>query len=110
MNPQLDYETSCGNVFADLELPFPEERLAKAKLAYQISARIKRRRLSQVRATKWLGLTDAQFVDLTIGRVSHFSLEQLMSYLMRLGLDIEMSMKIKPRHRPQAMMTVVYAQ
>ena len=34
---QPAYEISGGNVFADLGLPDPENRLTKAKLAHQIS-------------------------------------------------------------------------
>jgi len=32
-----DHTPSSGNVFKDLELPAPEERLEKAKLAYKIN-------------------------------------------------------------------------
>ena len=32
-----DYTLSSGNVFKDLGLPSPDERLAKAKLAYKIN-------------------------------------------------------------------------
>jgi predicted XRE-type DNA-binding protein len=40
-------EESSGNVFADLELPHPEEQLVKADLAFQINKLIKSRRNRQ---------------------------------------------------------------
>jgi hypothetical protein len=38
--------TGSGNVFADIGLPNPEERLAKADLAIRISEAIRARRLT----------------------------------------------------------------
>ena len=44
------------NVFADLRLPNPEERLIKATLTSQIASIIKQRKLTQVQTAKLLGL------------------------------------------------------
>ena len=41
-----------GNVFADIGLPNPEERLAKADLAIRIASAIRARRLTQARAAR----------------------------------------------------------
>jgi hypothetical protein len=35
-DPALRVEATSGNVFADLDVPDPEEALAKAKLAHRI--------------------------------------------------------------------------
>ena len=40
----VDYTLSSGNVFQDLGLPLPDERLAKAKLAYKINRLIANQR------------------------------------------------------------------
>ncbi|MGH7248147.1 MAG: helix-turn-helix domain-containing protein, partial [Pseudomonadota bacterium] len=45
-----------GNVFADLGLPNPEERLAKAELALAISRAIKERGLTQREAAALMGI------------------------------------------------------
>lgn len=45
-----------GNVFADLGLPNPEERLAKAELALAISRAIKERGLTQREAATLMGI------------------------------------------------------
>jgi len=41
MKEGIGYEISSGNIFADLGLPNPEERLAKSELARQINNIIK---------------------------------------------------------------------
>ncbi len=45
-----DVEASNGNVFADLGLPNPEERLPKAKLSILISRAIAARGLTEAQA------------------------------------------------------------
>jgi predicted XRE-type DNA-binding protein len=37
MNEEIKVQQSSGNIFADLDLPNPEERLIKAELARRIS-------------------------------------------------------------------------
>jgi len=44
----IEVEEGSGNVFADLGLPNPEERLAKAGLAFRIAGVIRARRLRLV--------------------------------------------------------------
>jgi predicted XRE-type DNA-binding protein len=54
---KIEYEDSSGNVFADLGLPNPEERLAKSRLASMIYDIIEERELTQVEAAKILGIS-----------------------------------------------------
>jgi predicted XRE-type DNA-binding protein len=46
----MPFEEGSGNVFADLDLPHPEEELLKARLTLQIYRLIKGRGLTQVQA------------------------------------------------------------
>lgn len=46
MKINKDYIISSGNVFADLGLSNPEERLAKAELAFQINTIIEQKGLT----------------------------------------------------------------
>ena len=50
------FEEGSGNVFADLDLPHPEEELLKARLTLQIYRLIKGRGLTQVQAGEILGI------------------------------------------------------
>ena len=54
MHRNIHVKESSGNVFADIGLPNPEERLAKADLAIRIAETIRARRLTQTRAARIL--------------------------------------------------------
>lgn len=83
------FETRSGNVFADLELPNPEERLLKAQLMLAIGHEIEHRKLTQAQASKLLGLAQSDLDRIANGRGSGFAAERLMEVLCRLGRDIE---------------------
>lgn len=82
-------EEGCGNVFADLGLPNPEERLAKAKLASAIVDVIELRGLTQAQAAELMGIDQPKVSKIVRGRLSEFSTERLLHFLMHLGLDVE---------------------
>jgi predicted XRE-type DNA-binding protein len=82
-------EESCGNVFADLDLPNPEERLAKAKLASAIQDVIEHRGLTQAQAAEIMGIDQPKVSKIIRGRLSDFSTERLLHFLIHLGLDVE---------------------
>jgi predicted XRE-type DNA-binding protein len=94
-----DVEVSRGNVFADLDLPEPEEALAKADLAYQISRIITRRRLTQKAAADLLGIDQPKVSALMRGRLGGFSTDRLLRFLHALGHDVEIHVKPKSRSR-----------
>jgi hypothetical protein len=50
MTSKKDYVVGSGNVFADLNVPRPEEALAKAELAHKITTLIERRGLTHHRS------------------------------------------------------------
>ena len=80
---------SSGNVFADLELPHPEQELLKAQLTVAIFEQLKRRRLTQAQAAKLLGLHQPQVSILMRCRPGLFSVGRLFEMLVALGRDIE---------------------
>ncbi|MCG9890291.1 MAG: helix-turn-helix domain-containing protein [Thermosynechococcaceae cyanobacterium MS004] len=99
-------ETGSGNVFADLGLPNPEERLAKSQLVQRISEIIKERKLTQAKAGKILGIDQAKVSKLVRGRLSEFSTSTLMEYLTRLDQDVEIVVRPKPRSKEVASLLV----
>jgi predicted XRE-type DNA-binding protein len=103
----IDIEESSGNVFADLGLPNPEERLAKADLAIRIAGVIRARRLTQASAARILKIDQPKISRLLRGQLSGFSTERLMQFLTRLGRDIEIVIKRTPRSRRQGHVRVV---
>ncbi len=96
---ERDYTVSSGNVFADLGLPNPEEALAKAELAHKIAGLIEDKGLTQVQAAKLLGVDQPKVSALIRGRLSGFSLERLMRFLLLLGQDIKITVQASPRSR-----------
>ena len=80
---------SSGNVFADLDLPHPEQELLKAQLTVAIYEQLKRRRLTQAQAAKLLGLHQPQVSVLMRCRPGLFSVGKLLEILGALGRDIE---------------------
>jgi predicted XRE-type DNA-binding protein len=75
---------SSGNVFADLELPNPEELQLKARLTHLIIDIIEGRNLTPQQAAKALGIKRAEVSKLTQGGFDDFSGGQLLYFLSRL--------------------------
>jgi len=99
---ERDYTVGSGNVFADLGLPNPEEALAKAELANKITELIQGKGLTQIQAAKLLGVDQPKVSALMRGRLSGFSLERLMRFLLLLGQDIKITVQACPRSRLRA--------
>jgi predicted XRE-type DNA-binding protein len=97
-----DYVIGSGNVFADLGVPNPEEALAKAELASKIAILIRDRGLTQAKAARLLGIDQPKVSNLLRGRLTGFSLERLMRFLMLLGQDIRITVEAAPRDRSVA--------
>jgi predicted XRE-type DNA-binding protein len=103
----IKVEEGSGNIFADLGLPNPEERLAKADLAIRIAALIRTRRLTQASAARLLQIDQPKISRLLRGQLSGFSTERLMQFLTLLGRDIEIVIKRAPRRRRQGEVRVI---
>lgn len=106
LSEKITIEASSGNVFADLGLSNPEERLAKAKLAMQISKVIDARGLTQVEAAAVLKINQPKISDLQRGRLRGFSTERLFRFLNLLGQDVNIVIREKSARRSHAHVTV----
>jgi predicted XRE-type DNA-binding protein len=93
-------------VFADLNLPHADDLLAKAELAAKIIAEIQRRRLTQSQAAAVLGIDQPKVSALKQGKLSGFSIERLMRFLLVLGRDIEITVKGRAKPRSVARLRV----
>ncbi|WP_119270691.1 helix-turn-helix domain-containing protein [Taklimakanibacter deserti] len=90
-------ELSSGNVFADLGFDNPEEELLKAKLAREIRAIIKRRRLTQAKAASLLGMKQPDISAIVTGRTGKFSIDRLVRCLDRLDYKVDVVVRHKAR-------------
>src|SRR5262249_52388630 len=101
----VNYTESSGNVFADLEVADPEDALAKAELARAIGTLIAERHLTQRQAAGVLGIDQPKVSALMRGRLSGFSVDRLLRFLLALDRDVEIV--IKPGAHPGGRINVV---
>lgn len=86
---KIEVEKSSGNIFRDLEIPDPEEHLAKCRLVFIIDDIITKRRLRRSKAAKILGIRKSELSDLLDGLFRDFSMTALFSMLEKLNHEIE---------------------
>lgn len=84
MQDDTTTQVSSGNVFADIKMSNPGERLQKAELARQVAETIAIKNINSERACQVLGIDNKRFSDLTIGRLTNFSLSELADFAARL--------------------------
>ncbi len=106
MATKKDHVVGSGNVFADLGYARPEEAAAKAELAYKITKIIERRRLTQAEAATLLEVDQPKVSALKRGRLSGFSLDRLVRFLVLLGSDVQIVVKPQSGNRRRAKLLV----
>jgi predicted XRE-type DNA-binding protein len=103
----VTYGTS--DVFHDLGLPDADELLAKSNLAIAIYNAIQERGLTQARAAELMGIDQPKVSKIIRGRLSEFSTERLLKYLLLLGLNIEVIIhKEVAKDQREGTMSVAY--
>jgi predicted XRE-type DNA-binding protein len=90
------YVQGTGNVYADLGVAHPQEARAKADLAHRIIDIIEARKLTQVQAGKVLGVDQPKVSALKRGRLTDFSIERLVGFLLLLGHNVRITVTPKP--------------
>ncbi|CAN5668275.1 helix-turn-helix transcriptional regulator [soil metagenome] len=97
-----------GNVFADLGLPNPEQRLVKAGLVLQVHRAIEAMGVTKAEVARLTGIPQPKVSDLLAGRSQGFSIDRLMRILNNLGQDVEIVVRPKPSEetRPAHVMVV----
>jgi predicted XRE-type DNA-binding protein len=90
---------ASGNVFAGLGLPDAVELDAKARLGAAICRIVTRRGWTQIEVAEMLGVNQPKVSALLNYKLEGFSVERLMNFLVRLGHDVEIVVKSRPRSR-----------
>jgi predicted XRE-type DNA-binding protein len=88
-----------SNVFKDLGLPNPGERLAKAQFASLIDDVIRERRLTQRDAAALMGIDQPKVSHLLRGSLTGLSTQRLTGFLTALGRDVEITVRAAPKSR-----------
>src|SRR5262245_34995394 len=76
-----------------------EEKQAKEQLAALMRKVIKRQGLSQYAAARVVGVDQPKVSAIMSNRLTHFSSERLMRFLIKLGHDVEIVVRSKPKGR-----------
>ena len=98
---------SGGNIYADLGVANPQAARAKANLADRIVDIIAGRKLTQVQAGKVLGVDQPKVSALMRGRLTDFSIERLLRFLLLLGQDVHIAVTARrPSSRKQPTLAV----
>lgn len=90
---ELSFQTSSGNVFADLGLPDSDGLMFKADLASRLTDVLRASGLTQRPAAARLGWTQPEVAAFTKGRISGFSVERIMRGLKTMGKSVEVHIK-----------------
>ncbi len=79
--------TSSENVFTDLGFDDAEAQVLalRADLMAQLEQQIKARKMTQMAASKLLGVSQSRVSDLARGKVEKFSLDTLVQFAAKLG-------------------------
>ncbi|MDB9536254.1 helix-turn-helix transcriptional regulator [Dolichospermum planctonicum CS-1226] len=104
----LDYTISSGNIFQDLGFANAEEKLAKVKLASVIADILEQQQITPQQAAQILGLELEQINNLTNGILKEFTIENLLSYLIKLGQNVEIMVTNQQPDKSQPKINVVY--
>jgi len=92
---KIEYEKSSGNVFADLDLPNPEERKTKVWLSVLINRILEERNLTQAQAASLLGITQPKISALRNCKLEGFSVARLMEFATALDYDVIIELRPK---------------
>ncbi len=91
----LEPYESCGNVYKDLGFSDDEAAnlLVRSQLMLIIRETIRQRGWTQKESAAELGVHQPRVSDLFQGRIGHFSVDTLMSWLYKLGKDVTINVK-----------------
>lgn len=78
---------SSGNVFSDMGFDDAEAQVLalRADLIAQLEKQIRARKMTQLAASKLLGVSQSRVSDLARGKVEKFSLDMLVQFAAKLG-------------------------
>jgi predicted XRE-type DNA-binding protein len=91
--PVTAVHTGSRNIFADLGLPAPERERLRAHLTLHIYRIAKERGLTEAQTVEILGVKPQHAAALMRNRAGHFSVGQLMEFLIALGQEVEVTVR-----------------
>lgn len=102
MKKVIEHEISSGNVFADLNLPNPNELFIKAGIVSRINDIIDQKKLSEKAAAKLFAIDALKMQNLRAGKLAKLSLIELFNFLNVLDQDVIINIKPKVKSQKKA--------
>lgn len=90
---------SCGDVYRDIGIELSLTDRAKIDIAAEITLTIGKLNITQTEAASLMGTDQAKVSSIMRGRVSGFTLDRLIGFLLALGKDVEMNITPISRSR-----------
>ena len=103
MKDDFELVQGSGNVFRDLGLPNPELEQFRALLASQIIKTLDAEKLTVREAEKRTGIAAADFSRIRRVKLDRFTIDRLMTILDRLGQEVALEVKVRPRMQDAAL-------
>lgn len=98
--PDIEFETSSGNVFEDLDLDEADELYTRAALGAQVVKTLQEQGYTQAEAAKRLGIKQPEVSALMRARFHRFSQERLIGFLNKLDLKVTIQISRHQRGEP----------
>lgn len=103
-----EIERGSTNVYADLGTPNAEEMLVKAQLATKIGEIIRRRKMTQMEATRLLGIPQPKLSNMLRGQFRGIFEAKMLECLTRLGSNVRIVVS-PARSRAEGHVSVEFA-
>lgn len=101
MKEKLEVVRGSGNVFRDLGRDNADAEQFKATLAAEIIKALDREHLTVRAAHTRTGIAAADFSRIRNANLGRFTVDRLMSILNRLGLRLEVKIRVRPVASPR---------
>jgi predicted XRE-type DNA-binding protein len=90
-----DWEEGSDNVFKDVGFSEQEAEylLIRSRLMLEVDQFVKKSGLTQLEASKKLGITQPRLNDLLRGRIQKFSIDALVKMLSRIGVHVDVHVR-----------------
>jgi predicted XRE-type DNA-binding protein len=100
MSDDTDMIRGSGNLFRDLGHPDADREQLRALLAARIIGVLDDRKLTARAAQDITGVAAADFSRIRNAKLGRFTIDRLMTILAGLGQEVEVTVEIHPRRRP----------
>jgi len=98
----MDIIQGSGNVFRDLGHPDADREQLRALLAAQIIGVLDDRKLTVHAAHELTGVAAADFSCIRKAKIDRFTVDRLMTVLVGLGQEVEVTVRVHPRQSGSA--------